>query len=287
MIVSLFGPDSYRRMEKQRELVRAYRAKYRHADEYAVDLEDTPDDWTRARDFLRQPSMFVASKLLVVREPGSVDVEEWSTALKNAVRAEGVTAILSAKDDPADSFAFLAGSGVVKQEFREPSGRILEAFVLREAKTYGLSFAPAALSFFLSALETQPDRSARATNELARIALAKFSMPIEKHALETLVPWTPREEVFRGVRTMLGAREPRARLAAFEAASVAGNAAAYFFNSLAYQARGTDLVALAAYDVAVKSGTLEYEEALTDFSVAPPSSRETITRAESFLRDVI
>ena len=43
--------------------------------------------------------------------------------------------------------------------------------------------------------------------------------------------------------------------------------AAYIFNSLAYIAKGKDIVRMADYDVAVKSGNLEYEEALTDFVI--------------------
>jgi len=42
---------------------------------------------------------------------------------------------------------------------------------------------------------------------------------------------------------------------------------ARLFNSLVYQVRGNDILRLADYDVSVKSGGLEYEEALLDFVI--------------------
>ena len=70
MIYFLYGPDSYRRNQKLKSSLDGYRKKYPTGDIMAVDLEENPDDWTKARDFLNQPSMFVDSKVLIVKESG-------------------------------------------------------------------------------------------------------------------------------------------------------------------------------------------------------------------------
>lgn len=286
MIISLFGSDSYRRTEKVKGLVAAYHAKYEHADLFSVDLEDNPEGWMRARDFLKQPSMFVDSKVLLVREPGLVEDKEWGEALKDAVKAKGVIAILSAEKDPAETFPFLGHESVERQEFRELEGRILEMFVAREAKARGIAFDPSALRFFLAYLESAPSRSARCVTELDRALLAKFPSPIMRENLEDLTAWVPSEELYRGTRAVYGGKNPLERLAALERLFLAGEAAAKLFNVIAYLVTGAPAVALAAYDIAAKSGKLEYEEALTDFAVSASGS-SAVTRAEFFLKDVI
>lgn len=273
MVITLFGSDSYRRAAKARELVAAYRAKYPLADLLTVDLEETPEDWTKARDFLRQPSMFVDSKVLVVREPSFIETptdklaREWSEALKEAIRANGIVVILSSADDPAEAFPFLAGKGVERQEFRELEARLLEVFVLREAKARAVAFEPAALRLFLAYLEAFPARSARAVSELDRFALARFPAPVARADAERALAWTPVEELYRGARSLMAGRDPLERLVALERLLLSGEAGAKLFNTLGYLAEGAPAAVLAEYDIAVKGGKLDYEETLTDFAI--------------------
>lgn len=285
VIVHLFGPDSYRRTEKVKELIAAYRAKYRYADFLAVDFEDDPEAWVRARDFLRQPSMFVDSKVLLVREPAMVEEKEWRAALEEAAKAKDVVAILSAYGDSAEAFPFLARGEVTRQEFKELDGRMLEVFVVREAKRRGITFEAPALRYFLAYLASSASRSARAVSELERIALAGFRSPITRADMERFVAWIPAEDIYRGLAPVRAGRNPGERLAALE--RVLGRYdGARLFNTLAYAARGEVAEALAAYDIAIKSGRLEYEEALTDFAMSA-SGAPAVTRAETFVRDAI
>ncbi len=285
MVIALFGADSYRRSEKAKELVAAYRAKYEHADLFSVDLEDDMEGWNSAKDFLRQPSMFVDSKVLLVREPASVTEKEWEEALRESVRAKGVVVLLSSKENPADAFPFLGEKGVERQEFAELEGRLLEVFVLREAKARGITFAPDALRFFLAYLSSLELRSARASAELDRILLAKFAAPVTRADMELLTAWLPAEDIYRGLDSIHMGKSPGERLVALERL-LGGYDAARIFNTLAYAVHGPSALALAAYDIAIKSGRLEYEEALVDFSMSPSNS-SGVTRAEFFLRDVI
>ncbi|MDP3974928.1 MAG: hypothetical protein Q8P88_01415 [Candidatus Jorgensenbacteria bacterium] len=280
MIILLFGPDFYRRIAKQQELIAAYRAKHPLADLLAVNLEDDPEAWRGARDFVRQPSMFVDSKVLVVRSPAAVEEKEWTATLRDAVGAKGLIVILSADTDPTKDFPFLNDRDVERQEFKELEGRMLEAFVLREAKARALTLEPSALRFFLTYLEAHSFRSARALSELEKIALGKFAIPVTRADVAKLVSWVPSEEIFRSVR-VVGApgrsdsdessdskrSSALSRLAALEELLLRGEAPAKLFNLIGYQAGGGAVVALAAYDIAIKSGKLEYEEALTDFAI--------------------
>lgn len=292
MLISLFGPDSYRRTEKVKELIAAYRMKYPLADLLMIDLEDDPESWVGARDFLRQPSMFVDSKVLSVREPAFAEVSagklarEWSEVLKEAMGAKGVVVILSAEKDPAESASFLAHKSVERQEFRELEGRILEMFISREAKVRGIVFNSSAQRFFLNYLESLPSRSARAITELDRMMLARFPSPVTRENLERLTAWLPSEELYRGTQLISTGRTALERLMALERLLLQGEASAKIFNIIGYSSSGASAVALAAYDIAAKSGRLEYEEALTDFAVSA-TGNAGIRRAEVFLKDVI
>lgn len=286
MIISLFGPDSYRRAEKTKELVAAYRTKHQTSDLLAVDLEDAPEDWMTARDFLRQPSMFVDSKLLVVRAAEAVQEKEWAAALHEAARARGTVVILTSDTDPAESFPSLDADGVKRQEFRELEGRLLEIFVAREAAARKIVLEPKAMNFFLAYLGASPSRSARAVSELERMVLAGFRAPVRRAELEKLIPWSAMGELYRDARTMCEAVDPLVRLTALEALLTRGEAAAKFFNIAAYQARGAALEELARYDIAIKSGALEAEEALTNFAADPPVRRGAMP-AEVFLPSAI
>lgn len=268
MIVCLYGVDSYRRNGKLRELIVAYREKRPAVDMFSVDLEENPDDWARAADFLHQPSLFETSKLLLVKEFGFCEEKSWKKMLQAYVDDRGVFIFLSQANTPTKAFQFLLKEPVVVQKFEELSGAFLESFLKKEAGTRGLAFAPDAFRFFslyISSLKTE--RSWEAMQALEKISLAGFAQPISASDIKTIIDYKEQEAVFMLARKILFARDVSSRLVFLEKLFRAADPA-YAFNSLAYQACGDALVRFADYDVAVKSGKLEYEEALLEFVVS-------------------
>ena len=83
MITYLYGPDSYRRTKKAQELIQDYKKQHQNIDIFKVDLEDDPDDWQKVSEFLNQPSMFVDSKLAIVKEAGTIDEKKWFPYFRN------------------------------------------------------------------------------------------------------------------------------------------------------------------------------------------------------------
>ena len=73
------------------------------------------------------------------------------------------------------------------------------------------------------------------------------------------------DQVFEAARKISWSRSWAEKLGLLEKPFPSEKEATYIFNSLAYIAKGKDIVRMADYDVAVKSGNLEYEEALLDF----------------------
>lgn len=271
VVYFLFGPDSYRRGKKLREMVDEYKSRYRDFDLLGADLEEDPTQWEKVRDFLNQPSLFVESKVAVVKESGAMPQEEggkeWAKVVKSFLKTEKVFIVLSDREEPSAAFSFLLGDPVKHEEFNELSGRPLEIFVKKEVELRGLALDSRALEYFLRYLFWTEGRGWAAVNGLDVIALAGFKSPVTLSDIKPLFTVAMNEEVYQIARALIFERQVTARLALLEQALIERIPDAHLFNSLGFQARGESITKLADYDIAVKSGSLEYEEALTSFAI--------------------
>jgi len=266
MIIYLYGEDSYRRSQKLKELIGAYRGKHKNIDLLIVDFEDNPEDWIKVRDFLSQPSMFVDSKLTIIKESNIPDSKEWVKTLKTEIKTPKNFLIISDKNPPKKDFQFLLEEPVKHQKFNELKGVSLEMFLKKEALARHLNFSFPAWRFFHSYIDSQPEKSWFAINELEKIKLANFNQPIALKDLQTIVDWAQKEKLFLLAQKILYSKNLKQKMGFLEQA-LSNESPSYIFNSLAYQAYGEDAVKLADYDIAIKSGKLDYEEAILDFTL--------------------
>lgn len=271
MVIYLHGPDSYRRLKKLREIVSAYKSKHRDIDLMEFDLDEDPSRWSAVRDFLNQPSLFVESKVAVVKESGAVTVEkggkEWAKVLRSLIGTPRTFVIISDGGKPKKELSFLLEKPVEHQEFGELEGRVLDAFLKKEAGGRGLSFDARAWEFLVRYAGSAKGKSWAAVNALDMISLGNFKKTIPLDDIKVFFRIGFEEEAYRMAQDFLLGGRWEAKLAVLERA-FHGVADAHFFNSLGFQARGMDAMALANYDIAVKSGNLEYEEALTSFALS-------------------
>ena len=265
MVIYLYGPDSYRRQKKLRALISEYKKKYPNLDFFSVDLEEEPNDWEKVKNFLNQPSMFVDSKVAVVQNPCVVKQKEWITTIISFLDKEKTFLLFSEEKRPPKDFAFLLESPARAQEFRVLAGRQLEMFVREEAEARGIKFTPDALTFFIGFLELEEERSWIAVTELDRLSFLKHTQPLSQSELEIYINHSLKLEVFRIAKEIISAEDWKRRISLLEQMFLQRESGAHIFNSLAYISRGSKLVALADYDIAVKSGKMEYEEALLRF----------------------
>jgi DNA polymerase III delta subunit len=265
MVYYLYGSDSYRRSEKLREILNAYRAKHKYADMRVFDLDHNPDEWRDASYFAGQPSMFEDAKVLVVYESGSATEEKpWKEFLKNVCARKDVFLFISDTKKPKTAFSFLLKDAEKVQEFNELVGRELSSFVKKEAEKRRVAFSPDAFNIFIQNIESSIEPSWRAISELEIFSLLGVSK-ISISDLRTYSNMSKRREVFAEARAIISANGIGKKLEALERLLLQNEAPAYIFNSIGFQSKGPDAEKLAGYDVSVKSGKLEYEEALLDF----------------------
>lgn len=266
MIVYLYGTDSYRRTKKLREIIQLNKEKQQNTDLFFADLLEDTDAWRRAKDFLEQPSMFSPSKTLVVYESGEVDEKAWIKTLKNQITTPKTFIIISDScAKPKKAFSFLLDAPVKAQEYAGLEGKKLELFLGKEADAQGLKFEKDAWNYFVRFVDSHADTTWVGVRELEKIACAGFGSPITKKEIEAMAQFSAESNVFNASRELMSPGTPYKRIEILESLLSQGEDPARLFNLLAYNARGAQAVRLADLDIAIKSGTSDYEEALLDF----------------------
>lgn len=271
MIIYLYGPDSWRRNRKLQELLGQYRKKYAQLDLLEIDLEERPEDWSKIGEFLEQPSMFVESKVAVIRESGAVERKEWRKILRDHIKTEKIFLLISDRSGPKADFRFLKEKGKVflSLEFKELAGAEFASWIKKEAVSRGLDFNPAAWRYFIDYLGSLTEgRSWAAIQELEKIALASLPQPITPEDLRPVTVWFSAEDFQDLVNPLFRSFDWRRRLFLTEKLFLQKEDPAHVFNALAYRTHGRQLVKFADYDIAVKSGLVDYESAIFDFALA-------------------
>ncbi len=268
MVIFLYGEDSYRRNQKVKELVEVYQKKYPALEVRIFDFEEEPESWVKVKDFLGQLSMFAKTKLAVVKEATAVIETGWVEVVKNQLKTPETFVLLSDQRKAGKEFNFLLRKPVEQHFFPELEGQLLFAFLKKESQKRQLTFSYDAWKFFCIYIANSLNRSLQAVNDLEKIALAGFPQPISLTDLRLVIRFEKREAVWRAATEILSSNFRGRRLGLLERILLQKEAPNYLFNSLAYQADGRQALNLADYDIFVKSGGLEYEEALTDFVIS-------------------
>ncbi len=271
MVIYLYGSDSYRRSKKLKELLEQNKKKQPNTDVLFLDFLEDPDAWKKGKDFLNQPSMFSESKTLVVYESGEINErgeKEWLKLVKARLEEKKVFLIISDSwDKPRKAFMFLTEAPAKAQEFAGLEGRMLDAFLKKEAASFGLHFEADAWAHFVMHIASLSGKSWAGVHELEKISLAKFESPISKKDVEAIVLHATQTDVFDSARELMMPGVAGKRIATLEKLLAQGEDPARLFNLLAYNARGAHAVRLADLDIAIKSGQSDYEEALLDFAL--------------------
>ncbi len=258
MISVLLGPDSYRRGQRARRLVAEFAAAHPQAPILRIE-GDAEDAGGRFTEFVRASSLFEPRKLVVV-EPLFVDgTKALGETLKRVAEDALCTVIIHAETAPVSPFTFLKkdGRGITTEAFPRLTGEKLNAWVANEAKALGVTLTPGALRLLADAYAS--DTWSIAT-ELQKLASYPGGRVGEEDLAALGVEIAP--DFISGIRGLM-APAVGERLASLARLFASGEPAQKIFSMLPYwwSAR---LDMLAAYDRGVKSGKLDYEEALTD-----------------------
>lgn len=254
MIYFLYGPDSYRRAREEARIIGAYKEKHSALSIGRFDGDEEDGGWDRIKDFIKNNSLFDPYKFAAVSGlKAFADTKENKAWLKGFIDVPDIVLLISADGKPPKALSFLLEKPVIVYDFPFLIGDALRGFVAGEAKRRGARITEqeqAAIAGLYRndswGLVTELDM--RALSSLGRggaHAPAKdFIMLIKALAYGSL-----REKIC-AAEYLLESDDP-----------------AKTFNILSAFVSGDKKRQMADYDVAVKSGKLDYEAVLVDFAI--------------------
>ena len=154
------------------------------------------------------------------------------------------------------AYGFLLKAPVIFQEFPALIGATWETFVKSEAKKLGATLTPTAIKFLA---EVHQGNSWALATELQKLSGIKNTIDVKDLDALGLDAAPNYWALMNGVKSY----DIRARLGALETLLAMSDPAPKLFNILASQWK-EKIGQFAKYDLAIKSGKLEYEEALVD-----------------------
>ncbi len=245
MIIYLYSPDAYRRQQKLKEITEKFTDKHGNSGLERFDLS-VEGEIERLKDFTTTQSLFDSSKFGIIYEVGEAEPKEVNNLLKIADGSKTISlAVIAGKSLPK-TFKILFGEEVVKQEFKNPEPAQLEAFARAEAKKRNFDLDAKLISNLVFRYATD---TWGLVNEIERLALGGTPESVLRE-----------QDFFSAISQLESGKAASAKLPILERLMHSEDAAK-IFNVFAAMAR--DKNKMADYDVAIKSGKLEYEEVLT------------------------
>ncbi len=258
MVIFLFGPDEYRRAQKKKEIVAEFAKKRSRLGIGSFDLAIT-EDIEHLKEFLKNQSIFETAKCAVIENAFEVDVKILKPLLEPLAAEKNITVLISVKDKPVKALAFLLEKPVLSQKFENLLGAEWTAFIKDEAKKNDMALSPSAAEFLGNVYAG--DTWGLAT-ELQK--LAGFKSTIDKKDLNEFDFAVAPD--YWGLVNGMKSFDIKNRLFALETLFALNDPAPKIFNIVAAGA-GEKAPRMAEYDLAVKSGKLEYEEVLLDLAI--------------------
>jgi DNA polymerase III delta subunit len=220
--------------------------------------------------FLRTQSIFETAKLAVLENAFELEAPKLSKLLKSFIEEKNITILIAEKDKPVKALAFLLEKPVLAQKFEQLADAEWTAFIQAEAKKNGVALTPAAAQFLGTIYDGDTWGLITEIEKLrgfksGKVGANAASGAIDKKDLDIFdFEVAPN---YWGLINGLKSFDIKNRLYAFETMLAANDPPAKIFNILASQWQ-EKTPHMAEYDLAVKSGKVDYEEALVDLLIS-------------------
>lgn len=262
MIIFLYGPDIYRRQEKLKSIVSEYKAKRENPSLQYFDFKEE-EKFDEFRDFAKSGSLFDNKKMAVVRNSLSLEkdnLKEYKNILKRNLKTEDTILVIDEEKTLPRDFDFLPKEPAVSQEFENFEGMELQRFIIREAKKRGISLDGESRELLVGAYKGDSWGLITELDKLALLDEKKITYSI----LERHLTVAASLNIFNALDKIRAAYNIGQKLSVLEELFFRSQEPAMIFNRLSVSpyAERDFKVKMADYDAAVKSGKLEYEEAL-------------------------
>ncbi|MDO8467013.1 MAG: hypothetical protein Q7S83_02620 [bacterium] len=250
MLIYLYGPDAYRRQQKLKEITEKFTDKHGNSGLERFDLS-MKGEVERLKDFSTTQSLFDSSKFGIVYEADEAEPKEVNNLLKIADGSKTISLAVVADKALPKTFKILSGAEVISQEFDNLESAQVSAFAKAEAQRRDFKLSDSLLQGLIW-------KYAKDTwglvNEIERLALGGNPETVLRE-----------QDFFSAISQLEYGKTASVKLPILERLMHSEDLPK-IFNILAAMARNKNK--MADYDLAIKSGKLEYEEVLTDLALS-------------------
>jgi len=278
MIIFLYGPDSFRKREKIKEIVAKYEKDHQSVGFFDFKIKNTDEEFNRLFEFSASHSLFENVKLAIVEDMienfGKENPKPAINFLKANLENKELTILISENKAPLKAFDFLLKEPVLFQEFKYLNVNQLEFFIKKEAEKRGLKLTADAIGFLA---ENFSEDLWGLVNEIEKLSLfndKNFNAGRLKEIIDCDKP-TSSNDFFKKINALSFSRSFEERLVNLEILlgrdepAKIFNFLASFLPAQAGSSNQPDLIEkFADYDIAIKSGKMDYEEVLLDMVLA-------------------
>ncbi|TSC59918.1 MAG: Uncharacterized protein LiPW15_586 [Parcubacteria group bacterium LiPW_15] len=260
MIFFLYGADGYRRLKRKQAITAELKKKYPDLviGKFSLENEESIRSFL---DFAKGQSLFSGKRLCFLEDIDMCPAKETKELLFQFLEPKDVAVIVADQTKPAKGVEFLTKNPAHAEEFGELSGPQLLSFIKVLAKERGARLSPGA-ERKLAALYGK-DTWGLAT-EIEKIA--SFDPKLADEGRVEGLGVLPEGDYWPMLNSLKG-RDISMRLQTLSMLSARREDPAKTFNILA-AATKPQAARFAEYDVLIKSGKMDYPEALLDFVLA-------------------
>ncbi|MST04344.1 MAG: hypothetical protein EXS49_02140 [Candidatus Pacebacteria bacterium] len=247
MIDIIFGEDSYRRNSQIKEIASDFIKKNKTGQVISVSLEND-ENIQKFNDLIKSTSLFQNKRLIILKNIEELEsIKDIKESLKSIIDNKNEYAVIEFNKKPTKEFDFLIKGAENKEEFSKLNIKEFKLFLEKEAKLNNLKVTKANIEEVAEIFE---GKTFEAMMELERISLG------EKSDTKTIIP-----EFFPLIQKLKNGRSVSEKIVTLEYLLI-NNDSAKIFNILSSLMGPKTKPIMADYDIAVKSGKLEYDEAI-------------------------
>lgn len=253
MIFFLCGKDGFRRGRRKKEIFGEILKKYPKIN-YSFFSGEDEDVIPKVKEFLSAQGLFFEKRVAVLEEVEDLDGKKLAKEIIGFADNKDTALIVSYNGKPTKEFSPFLKAPVKPEEFGELSPAELSKYITSLAKELGLKIEPLAISKLIKSYGANLWGIFTELQKISGVSQVVRAQDIEALGFENVSEYWP---------TLNALRSPNlgARLFALETLFLQGEPAVKTFSILA-GSRGSDLKTFAEYDLLIKSGKLDFDEAI-------------------------
>lgn len=272
MIILLYGSDSYRRQKELNKIIQNFRDKHPAAafERFNFEEGNEKEEFLRFQEFALSQSIFSPKKMAILENVWNPEIKEIKKFLKSQIASEDLIIVISEEKSPSAIFKFLLDEARLISEFVNLTSEKLRNFIKKEAEERGMNLTQRALNFLAQEFNSDTWALVTEIEKLSLIIKEGEKTAVDLPRILKIGDYQQALNFFSFINAIERYEQMPGKIKALEELFFARQEPVKIFNVLAAgRYLSPELIReLADFDVAVKSGKMDYDEVLLDLALS-------------------